>query len=56
MKVFLEFHERGKFKKSLNAPAISLIPKKVGVVEVKYFLPISLVSRIYKIKLKGLAN
>jgi hypothetical protein len=40
MKVFLEFHERGKFEKSLNATFISLIPKKVGAVEVKDFCPI----------------
>jgi hypothetical protein len=47
--VFLEFQERGKFVKSLNVTFISLIPKKVGVVENKDFRPISLVSGIYKI-------
>jgi len=32
MKVFLEFHRRGKFEKSLNATFFTLIPKKVGVL------------------------
>jgi len=48
MEVFLEF-QQGKFKKSLNATFITLIPKKVGVVEVKVSRPISLVSGIYKL-------
>jgi hypothetical protein len=56
MKVFLGFHERGKFVKSLNVTLISLIPKKVGVVEIRDFHPISLVSGIYKIIAKVLAN
>lgn len=47
MKLFLEFHEHGKFEKSLNGIVISHIPKKVGVVEVKIFaLPIWLVVSI----------
>jgi len=37
IKVFLEFHQRGKFEKSFNATFITLIPKKVRVVEVKNF-------------------
>jgi hypothetical protein len=41
---------------SLNATFITLIPKKVGVVKVKGFHPISLVSGIYKIIAKVLAN
>jgi hypothetical protein len=49
IKVFLEFHQRGKFEKSFNATFITLIPKKVRVVEVKNFRPISLGSGIYKI-------
>lgn len=40
MKVFLEFHQRGKIEKSLNATFITLIPKKVWAVEVKGFRPI----------------
>jgi hypothetical protein len=56
MKVFLEFHTHGKFLKILNATFIFLIPKKVGVVEVKDLHPINLVSGIYKIIAKVLAN
>jgi hypothetical protein len=56
MKLFLEFHARAKFEKSLNATVIYLILKTVGAVEVKKFLPISLVSGIYKIISKGHAN
>lgn len=55
MKVFLEFHECGKFVRSFNA-AFSFIPKKVGVVEIKYFRPIRLISGMYKIIAKVLAN
>jgi hypothetical protein len=56
MKVFLEFHECGKFVRSFNAAFISFIPKKVGVVEIKYFRPIRLISGMYKIIAKVLAN
>ena len=44
------------FEKSLNASFLTLIPKKVDVVEVKDFQPISLVGGIYKIISKVLAN
>lgn len=50
MKVFLEFHEHGKFEKSLNATSITLTPK------IKYVHLISLVSGVYKIIAKILAN
>jgi hypothetical protein len=56
MAVFSDFHDRGKFEKSLNATFISLIPKRPGAVELKDFRPISLVSGIYKIISKVLAN
>lgn len=49
MEVFLEFHPRDKFEKSVNATLITFIPKKVGADEVKDFHPISIVSCIYKI-------
>jgi hypothetical protein len=38
VKVFLEFHECGKFVRSLNATFISLIPKKVGLLRLKTFV------------------
>ncbi len=46
----------GSFEKSLNATFLALIPKKVEAVEVKEFRPISLVSGLYKILAKNLAN
>jgi hypothetical protein len=56
MNVFQKFHLRGKFEKSLNATFISLTPKKVGVVNIKDFHPISLLGGVYKIISKVLAN
>jgi hypothetical protein len=46
----------GTFERSLNATLITLILKKVDVVEVKDFQPISLVGSAYKIMAKVLAN
>jgi hypothetical protein len=45
-----------KLVKSFNATFVSLIPKKVGVVNIKDFCPISLVGGIYKIISKVLVN
>jgi hypothetical protein len=56
MALFQEFHSKGSFEKSLNTTFISLIPKKVGTVELKNFCPISLVGAVYKILSKVLAN
>ncbi|KAF5442537.1 hypothetical protein F2P56_035184 [Juglans regia] len=56
MGVFQEFLGSGRFEKSLNATLLVLIPKKPGVEEVKDFRPISLVSGMYKILSKVLAN
>jgi hypothetical protein len=53
MKLFLEFHEFGKFVRSLNVTFISLISKKVGAVEIKDFRPINLISGVYKIIVKA---
>lgn len=38
-----------KFEKSLNATFLSLIPKKVGAIDIKDFGPISLVGGVYQI-------
>jgi hypothetical protein len=54
--VFSEFHEFGSFQRSLNATFLTLIPKKTNAVEVRDFRPISLVSIVYKILAKVLAN
>jgi hypothetical protein len=56
MAVFEDFHARGRFEKSLNSTFISLIPKVTGASELKDYRPISLVSEIYKIISKVLAN
>jgi len=56
MGVFQDFHTHSKFVKSINATFIALIPKKSGAVDLKYFWPISLVSGVYKIIVKLLAN
>ena len=71
MVVFHNFHAQAVFEKSLNVSLLALIPKKVDtvevkdfrlipkkvdVVEVKDFRLISLVSGIYKIIFKVLAN
>ena len=51
---FSEFYDKCFFEKSLNATLtfVTLIPKKMGAIEVKDFRPISLVSSIYKILAK----
>ena len=56
MAVFMEFHSQQKFDKSYNATFVSLIPKKVGAVDVRHFQPISLVGGVYKILSQVLAN
>ena len=56
MAVFKEFHESGKFEKSINATFVALIPKKAGAVEIKDFCLISLVSGVYKIISKVLVG
>jgi hypothetical protein len=56
MAVLKEFQTSGKFKKSLNATFVSLIPKKAGAVDIKGFGPIRLIGGMYKIISKVLAN
>jgi len=56
MVVFHDFHASDKFKKSHNATFITLIPKKSRVIDLKDLCPISLVSGVYKIIAKVLAN
>lgn len=53
--VFQDFYTHSKFVKSINATFLALIPKKFGVVNLKDFRPISLVSGVYKIIAKVLA-
>ena len=56
VKVFCDFHVIGKFKRSLNATFVALLPKIPRVVDLKDFRTICLVSGIYKIIAKILAN
>ena len=41
---FREFHERGRFVKSLNVTILGLVRKKGGAQDLKDFRPISLVE------------
>ncbi|RVW65895.1 Transposon TX1 uncharacterized 149 kDa protein [Vitis vinifera] len=56
MNLFRQFHETGRFVRSLNATFLVLIPKKGGVEDLKDFKPISLVGGLYKCLAKVLAN
>ena len=53
---FKDFHNQGKFVKSINAFFLVLIPKKGGAEDLKDFRPISLVGSLYKLLAKVLAN
>ena len=52
----MDFHERGRFVKNLNAIFFILIPKKRRAEDLKDFRPISLVRGLYKLLAKVLAN
>ena len=56
MRMFRDFHETGKFVRSLNATFIVMIPKKGGAKDLKDFHAISLVGSLYKLLAKVLAN
>ncbi|MCH93790.1 LINE-1 reverse transcriptase like, partial [Trifolium medium] len=53
---FAEFHRQGILTKGLNSTFITLIPKVANPQRVAEFRPIALVSSIYKILAKVLAN
>ena len=56
---FREFHEYGRFVRSLNATFLALDPKKGrggGADDLRDFRPISLVRGLYKLLAKVLAN
>ena len=56
MNFFKQFHETGRFVRSLNATFLVMIPKKGGAEDLKDFKPISLVGGFYKWLAKLLAN
>lgn len=56
VEVLTYFFQCGRSLRSANATFIVLIPKKLGATDIKDFRPISLVSRVYKIITKILAN
>ena len=51
-----EFHEHGRFVRSLNSTFLVLIPKKTGAGDLRDFRLISLVGGLYKLLAKVLAN
>ena len=53
---FVYFHRHSRFERSTNASFLTLIPKKCNAVNIKDFHPISLVSSMYKLLSKVLAN
>ena len=56
MDFFDNFHRHSVFDRSLNALFLTLIPKKCNAINIKDFLPISLVGSVYKLLSKVLAN
>ena len=56
MAFFDHFHRSSKFERSLNASFLALIPKKNNALNIRDFRPISLVSSVYKLLSKVLAN
>ena len=51
-----EFHERGRFVRSLNTTFLVVVPKKCGADDLRYYRPISVVGGLYKLLVKVLAN
>ena len=56
MGFFRDFHEHGRFMKSLNASFLVIIPKKEEAKELQYFRLVRLVDSLYKLLAKVLAN
>lgn len=56
IEMLIEFHQRGKLNRAINATFITLIPKVFNLVELRDYRPISLVGCVYKLFSKMLAN
>ena len=53
---FCDFHEHGRFVKSLNSTFLVLVPKKKDVEDLRDYRPINLVRGLYKLLAKVLIN
>ena len=53
---FKEFHEKGRFVRSLNTTFLVLVPRKGGVDDLRDYRPISLVRGLYKLLAKVPTN
>ena len=56
MDLVKDFHQWGRFVRSLNSTFLVLILKREGAEDLKDFRPISLVGSLYKLIAKVLAN
>ena len=56
MDFFADFHRHSGFDRSMNASFITLIPKKCNALNIKDFHLVNLVSSVYKLLSKVLAN
>lgn len=56
IEMFTDFHRSGSFVKYLNATFIVLVPKKEGAKCIGDLRPVSLISSLYKVIAKALAN
>ena len=53
---FVYFHRHSRFERSTSASFLTLIPKKCNAINIKDFHPINLMSSMYKLLSKVLAN
>ncbi|RVW16207.1 Transposon TX1 uncharacterized 149 kDa protein [Vitis vinifera] len=56
VRVFAKFHRSGIINQSTNASFIVLLPKKSMSKKISYYIPISLITSLYKIIVKVLAR
>lgn len=56
MRAMVEFHNKASLCRSLNSTFITLVPRRPVAVDMKDFIPISLLGSFYKILLKTLAR
>lgn len=54
--MFGDFHQLGRFVRSLNVTFITMVPQKGGVEDFKDYRPICLIGSLYKLLAKVLEN